>query len=82
MLDYVSQEQAQNRQVAAGRDTQRKASKQLLFKDQDAIVREKAKLIAGNYKVEALKKRLQLLKCRNKEQQQICNIYNKGKTPP
>ena len=58
MLEHISQEQAQDRHVTVSRDTQRKASKQLLFKDQDAIVREKAKLIAGNYRVEALKKRL------------------------
>lgn len=82
MLDHVGWEHAQDGQVAASGDTQRKASEWPSFEDWDAIVGEKAELMAGNHRVEALKKRLQLSKCGNEERWWICDIYDKGKTPP
>ncbi|KAF2474018.1 uncharacterized protein BDR25DRAFT_352496 [Lindgomyces ingoldianus] len=45
---------------------------------QDMVVGEKAKLMAGNYRVEALKKRLRLLGCGKEERWWICDIYNKA----
>lgn len=51
------------------------------FEDWDTIVREKAELMAGNHRVEALKKCLQLSKCENREWWWICDFYDKGRTP-
>ena len=53
-------------------------SKYPLFKDQNIIIREKVELIAGNYRVKALKEYLHHLKSLENKQWWIYNIYNKG----
>ena len=64
MLDYLNQIQAQDRNTTSIkiRDRQGKQLEQLLFNNQDRVIREKAELIVGNYKVKALKKYLQYSK--------------------
>ncbi|KAF2462508.1 uncharacterized protein BDR25DRAFT_320678, partial [Lindgomyces ingoldianus] len=76
-------EQAQDGQVAAAREDMRGEEFEWpSFEDWDMVVGEKAELMAGNHRVEALKKRLRLLGCGKEERWWICDIYNKDALPP
>ena len=77
MLDYINCRQAHNANLGSI-NTLRDKSKYPSFKDQDIIIKKKAELIAGNYRVEALKKYLHRLKSSENERWWIYNIYNKG----
>ena len=61
MLDYINCGRAYNTNLGSINALGDK-SEYLLFKGQDIIIREKAELIAGNYRVEALKEYLRRLK--------------------
>ena len=77
MLDYINRGRAYNTNLGSV-DALGDKSKYLLFKGWDIIVREKAELIAGNYRVEALKEYLRRSKSSKNERWWIYNIYNKG----
>jgi len=61
MLDHINRGRAHNIDLGSA-DASRDKSEYLSFKDWDTIIREKAELIAGNYRVEALKEYLRRLK--------------------
>ena len=61
MLDYINRGQAYNVNLGSVNALGDKLE-YLLFKGQDIIIREKVELIAGNYKVKALKEYLRRLK--------------------
>jgi hypothetical protein len=48
------------------------------FEDWDSVVGEKAELIAGNHRVEALKEYLRCFESSQAERWWVCNIYNRG----
>ena len=61
MLDYVNRGWVYNINLGSV-NTLKDKLEYLLFKGQDIIIREKVELIAGNYRVEALKEYLCRLK--------------------
>ena len=61
MLDYINRGRAYNTNLESANILGDKLE-YLLFKGWDIIIREKVELIAGNYKVEALKEYLRYLK--------------------
>ena len=61
MLDYINYKWIYNADLGSI-DVLGNKFKYLLFKGQDIIIGEKAELIAGNYKVKALKEYLRRLK--------------------
>ena len=61
MLDYINRGQAHNINLGSVNALGDKLE-YLLFKGQDIIIGEKAELIAGNYRVKALKEHLRRLK--------------------
>ena len=61
MLDYINRGRAYNTNLESANALGDKLE-YLLFKGQDIIIREKAELIAGNYRVEVLKEYLRRLK--------------------
>ena len=61
MLDYINYRCAYNIDLGSA-DILRDKLEYLLFKDWDTIIREKAELIVGNYRVEALKEYLRCSK--------------------
>ena len=61
MLDYINCGWVYNADLKSVNILKDK-SKYPLFKGQDIIIREKAKLIAGNYRVKVLKEYLHYLK--------------------
>ena len=61
MLDYINRGWVYNVNLGSVNALEDKLE-YLLFKGQDIIIREKVKLIAGNYKVKALKEYLRRLK--------------------
>ncbi|KAF2462913.1 uncharacterized protein BDR25DRAFT_247182 [Lindgomyces ingoldianus] len=82
MLDHLSWKQAQDGHVAAAREDMRGEEFEWpSFEEWDMVVGEKAELMAGNHRVEALKKRLRLLGCGNEERWWICDIYDKDALP-
>ena len=77
MLDYINRGQAYNvnlGSINAPGDKLEYPS----FKGWDIIIREKAELIVGNYKIEALKEYLRRLKSLKNKRWWICDVYNKG----
>ena len=48
------------------------------FKGWDVIIGEKAELMAGNHRVEALKEYLRRSKSSENERWWICDVYDKG----
>ncbi len=52
---------------------------ELSFQDWPKVVGDKAELIAGNHRVEALNKYLQLIGSGDEERWWVCDIYDKGK---
>ena len=61
MLDHINYRHVHNIDLGST-DILRDKLEYLLFKDQDIIIGEKVELIAGNYRVEALKEYLRRLK--------------------
>ncbi|KAF2174792.1 hypothetical protein K469DRAFT_770346 [Zopfia rhizophila CBS 207.26] len=84
MMDHIGWEQAQNGHFAAarGREIQEKEFECPSFKDWNTIIGEKAELMAGNHRVEALKEYLRRLGCGDEERWWICDIYDKDTLPP
>jgi len=77
MLNYINRGRAYNADLGIV-NTLGDKSKYPSFKGWDIIVREKAELIAGNYRVEALKEYLRRLKLPDNKRWWIYNMYNKG----
>ena len=77
MLDYVNRGWAHNVNLGSINTLEDKLE-YLLFKGWDMIIGEKAKLMAGNYKVKALKEYLRCLKSLKNKRWWICDVYNKG----
>ena len=77
MLDYINRGRAHNANLGSINTLEDK-SKYPSFKSWDIIIGEKAELIAGNYRVEALKEYLRRSKSSENERWWIYNIYNKG----
>ena len=67
MLDYINRGQAYNANLGSI-NTLKNKSKYPLFKDWNIIIKEKAKLIAGNYRVKALKEYLRRSKSSENKQ--------------
>ena len=61
MLNHINRKQAHNADLGSV-NTLKDKSEYSSFKGWDIIIREKAELIAGNYRVEALKEYLRRLK--------------------
>ena len=53
-------------------------SKYLSFEGWDIIIGEKAELMAGNHRVEALKEYIRRSKSPENERWWICDVYDKG----
>ena len=77
MLDHINRGRAHNIDLGSA-DASRDKSEYLSFKDWDTIIGEKAELIAGNHRVEALKEYLRRSKSSENEGWWICDVYDKG----
>ena len=77
MLDYVNRKWEYNINLGSVNALGDKLEYPL-FKGQDIIIGEKVELIAGNYRVEALKEYLCCSKSLKNKQWWICDVYNKG----
>jgi hypothetical protein len=77
MLDHINRGWVYNTNLGSV-NTLGDKSEYLLFKGWDIIIRGKAELIAGNYRVEALKEYLRRSKSPENKRWWICDMYDKG----
>jgi hypothetical protein len=79
MLDHLNQKGSlADDAVGASKDAPGADVELPSFEDWDSVVGEKAELMAGNHRVEALKEYLQCLESSQAERWWVCNIYDRG----
>jgi hypothetical protein len=79
MLDHLKQKGSQARgAVGASKDAPAADVELLSFEDWSSVVGEKAELMAGNHRVEALKEYLRCFESSQAERWWVCNIYDRG----
>jgi hypothetical protein len=82
MLDYLKQKESQaDGAVGASKDAPAADVELPSFEDWDSVVGEKAELMAGNHRVEALKEYLRCFKSSQAERWWVCNVYDRGICP-
>lgn len=82
MLDHLRQEENRSQSDSiAGETAQEMDSKWPSFEAWNKIVGEKAELIAGNHRVEALKEYMRSLKLPSTEGWWVCDIYDQSNIP-
>jgi hypothetical protein len=77
MLDHINRGRAHSADLGSV-DTPRDESEYPSFEGWDIIIGEKAELMAGNHRVEALKEYLRRSKSSENERWWICDVYDKG----
>ena len=77
MLDHINRGRAHNADSGSV-DAPGDESEYLSFEGWDTIIGEKAELMAGNHRVEALKEYLRRSKSSENERWWICDVYDKG----
>jgi hypothetical protein len=77
MLNYLKEIRSQANSAASAREEALAADVELLsFEDWSSVVREKAELLAGNYRVEAFKEYLRSLGSSQAERWWVCDVYD------
>ena len=81
MLNYLKQEECEVQTVVGASVVAQEAGFEWpSFEDWSTVVGEKAELMAGHHRVEALKEYLQCSRSSQAERWWVCDIYDKGTT--
>lgn len=81
MLAHLSEEGQAQTTVAAAEGAEGGISEWPSFEGWIRMIRVKAELIAGYYRIEAFKEYLQRRSLSKEERWWVCSIYNKGVSP-